>query len=513
VVLNYYGPLKADVTLPSGTQVILTEDTKYPKEGKIRLEVGVEKQTEFILKLRIPSWSKQTRVVVNGHLIDSVTPGTYLELRRKWKPKDQIEIELDMSLRTWIGDLAALGKVSLYRGTLLLTFDQVDNPYDCADLTPLDFQKLEYKLKPATGKFPPLVLCEFTAQDGKPVILRDYATAGARGTEYLSWLPVVNAPPPAAQLISPASGEQIPKGPWKYTWSGMDFPPGIQFVFEISNNQDMNAPLHTSQPLDRPWYILREPLEEGKTYFWRAVTKSSGGEQPSQGAPRTVVVNATLPNHFIDHPATLAYRTDSLVAGSYLNGTGSPVYGYEEMIGQVAAAADRHGQDSGAVTFDGHSMLRYRIPTFPVRDYTFLAWVCVDDFPPSHLGQIFSAWAKGGDDPLRIVAESSKIFARIEGLGSHGTSGVEAKPGVWFHVAAVKKGATLQLFIDGIKAQECPVPNEILGSSAIDFALGGNPHHSGDEFLHGKIDDFAFYAKALDAEEIMKIFKDGLKLD
>jgi len=41
---------------------------------------------------------------------------------------------------------------------------------------------------------------------------------------------------------------------------------------------------------------------------------------------------------------------------------------------------------------------------------------------------------------------------------------------------------------------------------AADFALGANPHLSGNEHFFGCLDDFAFYAEGMSAEEIGKIY-------
>ena len=49
-------------------------------------------------------------------------------------------------------------------------------------------------------------------------------------------------------------------------------------------------------------------------------------------------------------------------------------------------------------------------------------------------------------------------------------------------------------------------------TSALDFALGANPHHDGPEYYRGAIDDFALYGKALSAGEIQKIYEEGLDL-
>jgi len=40
---------------------------------------------------------------------------------------------------------------------------------------------------------------------------------------------------------------------------------------------------------------------------------------------------------------------------------------------------------------------------------------------------------------------------------------------------------------------------------ARDFSLGANPHYMGDEYLIGRLADFAWYGKALTDEEIAEL--------
>jgi hypothetical protein len=108
------------------------------------------------------------------------------------------------------------------------------------------------------------------------------------------------------------------------------------------------------------------------------------------------------------------------------------------------------------------------------------------------------------DDPLRVVFQGAQLFARVEAQQGYGTTGVDAANGAWVHVAAVKRGARLELYRDGELAASAAVP-ELLRSGAADFAIGANPHFTGNECLRGIVDDFAFHAEALTAAEIRAI--------
>jgi DUF1680 family protein len=510
VFINYYGPMRAEFDLLKDLHVEIEQVTNYPAEGRILLRINPSRVLSpgFAIRLRIPRWSERTTVTWDGHTVDpkiieAARQGKgYLTLAKEWKQGDTIEINFDMSLRTWVGDGACAGKVSLYQGPVLLAFDQRDNPYDCNQIPALDYTNLEAAPAELSGKFPPLAASRFKALDSQAVILRDFATSGAAGTEYVSWLPVVNAPPPPFHLLTPGKDTVIGKGPSKFTWTGPASSETSQYVLTIARDQAMSDVVYESEPGNRPWMVVRADLSPGK-YHWKVTAKNTHGEQTSEESPRSFTLDPQVRNDFVDHPALLGFREDGMAACSPLNGDGTPEYGYLAEVRNIQPGPDRKGVEGGAVQFSGNGMLRYSLPCFPTEHYTFLAWVCADELPAGRLAQVFSAWAKGGDDPLRVVMENGHLFARIEGGGAGGTQGYPVVAGTWFHVAAVKRGANLALYINGKKFADIGVPASLPGSTALDFALGANPHHTGgNECFIGRIDDFAFYAKALSDEEI-----------
>lgn len=94
-VVNLYNALEADAHTAKGHKVGLKVRTVFPKNGKVEIEVNPEKRERFDIKLRIPSWSRNTVVRVNGRLL-LAEAGKYLNVNRKWKKGDIIELDLDM---------------------------------------------------------------------------------------------------------------------------------------------------------------------------------------------------------------------------------------------------------------------------------------------------------------------------------------------------------------------------------------------------------------------------------
>ena len=119
LILNWYGPSTMTAAV-RGTAVTLTQETGYPRDGRIALAVAPAAPTSFALRLRIPYWSQRSAVRVNGVAQPGVKRGRYLTLERAWTAGDTVEIDLDLGLRFWRGERECAGKSSVYAGPLLL---------------------------------------------------------------------------------------------------------------------------------------------------------------------------------------------------------------------------------------------------------------------------------------------------------------------------------------------------------------------------------------------------------
>lgn len=122
LVLNWYGPSTMKATVKS-TEVVVKQSTDYPVGGHIELQVDPKKPVAFALKLRIPHWSASTTVLLNGKNVPA-EPGAYLTIDREWAAGDRVQLDLDMSPRIWVGERECAGKSSIYRGPLLLAYEE-----------------------------------------------------------------------------------------------------------------------------------------------------------------------------------------------------------------------------------------------------------------------------------------------------------------------------------------------------------------------------------------------------
>jgi len=130
-----------------------------------------------------------------------------------WRDGDRIDLSLDLSLHLWVGERDCEGRASVYRGPLLLAYDPRFGGTEFQALAPLKASGVTPEIAAWQGYPEPWLLLKLRAADGAPVLLCDFATAGATGRPYHTWLRVEGAqaqpfsrqnPLRSAQLKRPA---------------------------------------------------------------------------------------------------------------------------------------------------------------------------------------------------------------------------------------------------------------------------------------------------------------------
>jgi DUF1680 family protein len=198
VALNYYGPCTLTVPHETCGALKIEQETDYPfgNDGKVSITVTPEQSARLNLRLRIPGWSAATTVKVNGAEVSGARAGTYLSLDRDWKAGDRIELELDLSPQVWPGRRESAGKVSLYRGPILLAYDPRFDTFAPSALPAIDWLADVELLDSHTAAPCPMLLAQSKTRGGGTLTLCDFASAGAAGNEYVSWLPADAKPAP-----------------------------------------------------------------------------------------------------------------------------------------------------------------------------------------------------------------------------------------------------------------------------------------------------------------------------
>ena len=203
LALNYYGPSRIAASTPSGQRLSILQSTDYPVSGEDTLRLGLSKPETLELRLRIPAWSAQTAVSINGRNLAPPQPGQYLSVRREWKNGDTVKVQFDMSFHYWVGDRECRGLTSVYRGPLLMAFDPVYNAVDPDAVPAMDAKTLHPEIATTNRVIQPWILVKVKALNGQEIELCDFATAGAYGNYYRSWLPIRGVDPIPFDLRKP----------------------------------------------------------------------------------------------------------------------------------------------------------------------------------------------------------------------------------------------------------------------------------------------------------------------
>lgn len=202
LVLNLYTAGTITTVTPHGHPLKICIDTDYPADGVVTITMDPAESEQFAMRLRIPAWSKNTHIAVNGKEVP-VTQG-YVIVDSLWKPGDRIQLSFDMSVHflrpipynhdilmtniAWEFDYAlpqydietpeTKNHIAVQRGPIILAVQQSmgwdpeqTSILQCeADGTP------QYTVLPkGQSRFAAIQLKK---HDGTPLTLVDYASAG-----------------------------------------------------------------------------------------------------------------------------------------------------------------------------------------------------------------------------------------------------------------------------------------------------------------------------------------------
>ncbi len=111
----------------TGSLVTVENYSLYPEEeSRIRLRIGTEQDTEFQLKLRVPSWASglNSSIKVNGEALDiTISANKWATISRVWKDGDIVEVEFPFALYFKAVDQVNPDIVALNYGPLVLVAD------------------------------------------------------------------------------------------------------------------------------------------------------------------------------------------------------------------------------------------------------------------------------------------------------------------------------------------------------------------------------------------------------
>ena len=181
-VINLYEAAEATVELANGSPVKIAIGGDFPRSGEVNVTVMPAASAEFPIRLRLPGWSRQTHVSIDGKM-HSGTPGSYLVIERRWSPGDLVQLQFDMSVRA-IPAPDGGDHVALMRGPVVLAQDSRLGTVDA----PLSVDALALSSAVAAVP-PPSILDAYRFADG--MTLCDCASAGnefSEGNRLCVWM-------------------------------------------------------------------------------------------------------------------------------------------------------------------------------------------------------------------------------------------------------------------------------------------------------------------------------------
>jgi DUF1680 family protein len=175
MVVNLYVAGTAKVPLGDAT-VAVTQETRYPWDGKVRLTIEPKQPATFAVNLRIPAWSGGARLSVNGQPVEPLKMARgYAVIHRRWEPGDLVELDLPMEIRRIEANprvKADLGRVAIQRGPIVYCFEAVDNGGRASDIILPHDPKFtaEHRLELLGG----VTVIHAVARDGRKILAVPY---------------------------------------------------------------------------------------------------------------------------------------------------------------------------------------------------------------------------------------------------------------------------------------------------------------------------------------------------
>ncbi|HUT37095.1 MAG TPA: beta-L-arabinofuranosidase domain-containing protein [Planctomycetota bacterium] len=121
VAINLYTPCNASVALAGNVTVKVSQETRYPNDGTIRIAISPSKPATFPVHLRLPRWCAGPQVSVNGKPVRGAA------IQREWREGDRIELSLPMRWRWVAGRDLQAGRCALMRGPVVYCLSRSKN--------------------------------------------------------------------------------------------------------------------------------------------------------------------------------------------------------------------------------------------------------------------------------------------------------------------------------------------------------------------------------------------------
>jgi uncharacterized protein len=99
ITVQLYGAGELHAHLPAAGEVVVRQETRYPFDGTVHLHMQSQREAVFTLRLRIPSWSVQPVLRINGAPVPiEIDAQGFVAVTRTWR-SDEVQLVLPMTVR------------------------------------------------------------------------------------------------------------------------------------------------------------------------------------------------------------------------------------------------------------------------------------------------------------------------------------------------------------------------------------------------------------------------------
>ncbi|GGL36589.1 hypothetical protein GCM10009037_20160 [Halarchaeum grantii] len=136
LLCNLYVSSTVDTTL-AGTDVTVEQRTEYPWDGDVAVDLSLDDSATFTLGFRIPDWTENWAVTINGESVSVAPTDGYVTVDREWDDGDHIEVSLAMEPDVVVAhpDVESdKAHAALRRGPLVYCVEDLDNPHPARHL-------------------------------------------------------------------------------------------------------------------------------------------------------------------------------------------------------------------------------------------------------------------------------------------------------------------------------------------------------------------------------------------
>lgn len=146
VYMNLYASNKAVIDL-NGKELRIKQETNYPWDGKVNIDIQSAEPLDFVLKLRVPGWSRgevmpgdlytyrnrssePASIALNGEVLKAKVDNGYFTIQKKWSGTESVTLTFPMEVREVIANQQVVedrGKTSLEYGPVVYAIEEIDN--------------------------------------------------------------------------------------------------------------------------------------------------------------------------------------------------------------------------------------------------------------------------------------------------------------------------------------------------------------------------------------------------